>query len=113
MIELISHITILPKVGVDLLQYFRGKGNGKKLAVMLRNKYGVVKDKREYVIDTINNHEIRIAAKLLTVKIVWKNHMNHCTSGVTASTEKCTAGVQMNCSIFLLNELMEDIVLAE
>ena len=71
-VDLISYIVGLPKAGVNLSQYFRGKDNDKKLATKMQNKYGVVKDKRAYVIDTIKWQIIIIATKLMTVKIVQK-----------------------------------------
>ena len=79
MVDLICQITSLPKAGVDPSQYFTWKDNDKKLETRLRNKYGVVKDKRVYVISTINDQEVRIREKLLAMKVVWKNQPNWCT----------------------------------
>ena len=84
---LISQISGLPKVGVDPLQYFQGKDNKKNLTAKMRNKYGIIKDKRVYIIDTINDQVVRVAAKLLTIKIVRKNRPNQCTARVIASVE--------------------------
>ena len=53
----------------------------------MKQKYNIVKDKRAFVIDTINEQVVRIAAKLLTIKIMWKNCPNQCTLGVMASME--------------------------
>ena len=36
----------------------------------LRNKYGVIKDKRAYIIDTINDKVVRFSATLLAIMIV-------------------------------------------
>ena len=79
----------------------------------MRNKYGVRKDSRAYTIDTINDQAIRIIEKWLTIKIVRKNRPRQCTLGVITSTEQCVLGVQMNWSIFMLNEPMEDAVLVQ
>ena len=45
--------------------------------------------------------------------MVRKNHPNQCTYGVIACVEQCTEAVQMNWSLFLLNELMEDGMLVQ
>ena len=76
MVDLIYQITVLTKEGVDPSQYFKGKDNDKKLEARLRKKYGVVKYKREFVIDTINYQALRVVKNLLMIKIVWKNHPN-------------------------------------
>ena len=65
------------------------------------------------MIDTINNKIIHVALKLLMMNIVQKNHPNQYTSGVISSAEQCAACIQMNWSLFLLNQLMEDVVLAQ
>ena len=36
----------------------------------LQNKYGVIKDKRAYIIDTINDKVVQVSANLLTIMIV-------------------------------------------
>ena len=69
-LDLISHITVLHKAGVDPSQYFQGTVNDKKLAAKLRNKYRVEKDTRAYLIKIINDHAVRIAENLMTNKIV-------------------------------------------
>ena len=57
-IDLISQIIDFPKAGVDPSQYFRGKDNGKKTVARLKKKYDVIRDKRVYVIDTINDQGV-------------------------------------------------------
>ena len=69
-IDLISLITSLPKAGVDPSQYLCGKDNDKKLAVRLWKKYGVVKCKQAYVIDTFNDTTVHVGEKFLAVKIM-------------------------------------------
>ena len=49
-VDLISQITNLPKAGVDLSQYFRGKHNDKKMVVRLKKKYDVICGERAYLI---------------------------------------------------------------
>lgn len=55
MVYLISQITNLPMIGVDMFHYFRGKDNNKKLATRLKKKYGMVIDTMVYIICTINH----------------------------------------------------------
>ena len=57
-IDLISQISRLPMAGLDPLQYFHGKDNDKILAVKLKKKYNVIRDKQVYVIKTINDKAI-------------------------------------------------------
>ena len=76
MIDMISQIIDFPKAWVDMSQYFREKDNDKKLAARINKKYNVIRDKRSYVINTINDKGFRIAAKLLAMKIVHKNKPN-------------------------------------
>ena len=61
---------------MDLPQYFKGKDNDKNIVVKMKQKYGVVKDTRAYVIGTINEQAVRIITKFLTLKIVQKNIPN-------------------------------------
>ena len=91
-IDMISHITGLPKAGVDPSQYFREKDNDKRLASKLKNKYDIVWDKQEYVINTINDREVPIIAKLLAIKIVRINKLSQCMSVVIACAEQCVEG---------------------
>ena len=75
-IDLISHITILHKEGVDPSLYFNEKNNKKWLVARIKNIYDVVHEKRSYVISTINDKEFCVAMKLLVVKILHKNRQN-------------------------------------
>ena len=77
----------------------------------MRRKYSVVKDKRENIIDTIINKAVWVAAKILVVNLVQKNQPNQCTLVVIAFVENCVIVTQMNWSLFLLNKLMEDVIL--
>ena len=63
--------------------------------------------------DIINDKVICVGEKLLAMKIVRKNHPNQCTLGVIESEENCTGCIQINWSLFLLNKLMEDVVLVQ
>ena len=112
-VDLISQIARLPKAGVYQSQYFKGKASEKLLATKIKNKYDVVREKHTYAIKFINDKAVQVVAKVLVVKIVQKNRPNQCTSGVISCAEQCAKGVQMNQSMFLLNQLMEDIVLVQ
>ena len=79
----------------------------------LKRNYDVVRDKHAYISKTINDKFVRVAAKFLAVKMVRKNILNQCTLGVIACTKKCVEGVQMNWSLFLLNQLKEDAMLVQ
>ena len=53
----------------------------------MRNKYKARKDYRAYVIDKINDQEVRIVTKLMTINIVRKNRPQERTSEVIALAE--------------------------
>ena len=53
---------------------------------------------------------MRIGTRILESNIVRKGHPIQCTSGVIACVHKCCEGVQMNWSLFLLNQLIEDAI---
>ena len=56
--------------GPDLSQYFHGKDNNKWLATKLKQKYGMDRGRRAYIIDTINEQEVHIVENILVVKVV-------------------------------------------
>ena len=53
---------------------------------------------------------MRIGARILASKVVKKNRPIQCNSGVITCKEQCAEGVQMNWSLFLMNQLVEDVV---
>ena len=71
----------------------------------------MVHDKMAYVINTINDHAFQVTTNILAVKVLRKNQLNQCTSGVILCVEQCVEGVHMNWSLFLLNQLTEDVML--
>ena len=44
--------------GPDPSQYFRDKDSDKRLVAKLKNKYGMDRENRAYVVDTINDHAV-------------------------------------------------------
>ena len=79
----------------------------------MKKKYVLDRDKRAYVVDTINDQEVCVAVNISAIKVVHKNHPNQCTSRVIACMKQCTQGVQMNWSLFLFNQLMEYAMLVQ
>ena len=98
----------LPKDGLDPSQYIHGNVNDGMLVMTLKKHYALQGDRREYRINTINDHTVRIGTKILASKVVRKNHLVQCNFGVLACVEMCAQGVQMNWSLFLMNQLAED-----
>ena len=86
--DLISQIIELPMQGGNPSQYFHAKDNDKLLATKLKKKYGMDRDKREYVVDTINDHAVRVATNFFYIKVVRKNCPNQSTSRVIACAEQ-------------------------
>ena len=56
---------------------------------------------------------IRIGAHILESNIIRGNCSVQCNSRVVACAQQCAEGVQMNWSLFLLNQLTEDAVVAQ
>ena len=56
---------------------------------------------------------MHIGACILAIKIIWKNQPIQCNLGVVECAQKCAKGLQMNWSLFLLNQLLEDFVAAQ
>ena len=83
------------------------------MASEIKIKYGLNRDKQSYVTDTINDQEVRIVVNILAIKVGCKNCPNQCTSEVITCTEQCNEGLQMNWSLFFLNQLMEDVMLVQ
>ena len=73
-VDLISEITGLPKVGIDPTQYLRGRDNDKKLAQQLKERYVLEWDGRTYRIDDINEQVVHIGAHILASKVIRGNH---------------------------------------
>ena len=59
--------------GLDPLQYFCGKDNDKILAAKLKKKYNLKRDGRASVVNSINEWDMCIAARILARKVVRKN----------------------------------------
>ena len=49
-----------------------------------------------------------LGARILASKVVRKNRLVQCNFGVVACVELCAQGTQMNWSLFLMNQLVED-----
>ena len=64
-------------------------------------------DGHAYRIDSINSQAVCIGARILASKVVRGNQTVQCNSGVVSCAQKCVEVVQMNCSLFLLNQLLE------
>ena len=79
----------------------------------LKKHYDLEHDGRAYRIDSINDRVVRIGARILASKIVRKNRLVQCNSGVVSYAELCAKGVQMNWSVFLMNQLAEEAVAAQ
>ena len=107
-VELISEIMGIPKHGPDPSQYIWGKDNERKLEMTLKKGYARERDGRAYRIDSVNDHAVCIGVRILASKVVRKNWMNQCNSGVVACDELCAQGTHMNWYIFLLNHLVKD-----
>ena len=105
---IISDIIGFPKDGPDPSQYFKGRENDRKLVDRMKKKYGLKCDGRVYHDDRINDTVVRIGVRILDTNIVRMNIPNQCNSGVIRCTEQCTQCVQMNWSLFLMNELTND-----
>ena len=79
----------------------------------MKKKYDLEHEGHAYKVDNINEWVVHIVVRIISIKVVWKNHPNQCTSGVVNYAEQCVAGVQMNWSLFLLNQLMEDAMIMQ
>ena len=75
----------------------------------LKDKHDLTRDTRGYLITSINDHIIWFTAKVLATKLVRKMRLNQCTVGTITTFELCVAGVQMNWSHYLLNDLLADV----
>ena len=56
---------------------------------------------------------VHIGTRILASKVVRSNRPVQCNSGVVACAQKCDEGVQMNWSLFLLNQLLGDALVAQ
>lgn len=74
-VDLISDITRFSKDRPDPSYYFRGNDNDKKLAVRLKNPYGLECGERDYRINSIDDQEVHISTRILAIKMVKKNHV--------------------------------------
>ena len=75
----------------------------------LKDKYDLNKYTRGFLISSINDHTVGFVAKVLATKLVHMIRSNQCTAWMIVVVELCEVGVQMNCSHYLLNELLENV----
>ena len=76
----------------------------------LKKRYGLQHDRRYYCIDIINDQGMCIKARNLASKVVRKNFPIQCNLGYIVCRHKCGEGVQMNWLLFLMNQLVEDVM---
>ena len=55
----------------------------------LNKRYALEHERKEYHIDNINDEVVHIGAWILESKIVRKNHLVQCNSGVIACVQQC------------------------
>ena len=73
----------------------------------LKEKYDLIRDTKGFAIASINDYTIWFTAKVLSTKLLRKMRQNQCITGMVVASELCAAGVQLNWSQYLLNELSE------
>ena len=112
-VDLISNIIGFPKAGEDPTQYIRGRDIDKWLAKQLKERFGLQRDGRAYRIDSINSQMVHIGARISASKVVCGNWPIQCNLRVVTCAQKCAEGVQMNWSLFLLNQLLEDSLVSQ
>ena len=95
------------------LVVFRGKDNDKRLVARLKKRYELQNDGRAYRIDSINDQSMCIGASILANKVVRKKHPTQCNSVFIVCEEQCEKCVQMNWSLFLMNQLAKDAVVVQ
>ena len=74
-----------------------------------KEKYDLTRETKGFSIDSINDFTILFAAKFISRKVLQKMRPSLCTAGTIVATELCAAGVQLNWSQYLLNELLADV----
>ena len=79
----------------------------------MKEHFGLQRDGHAYRVDSINSQEVCIGVRILASKVVRSNQPVQCNSGVVAYAQKCAEAVQMNWSLFLLNRLLEDALVAQ
>ena len=75
----------------------------------LKKHYSLERNGIACLIDSINDHTVYIGAKIMASKVVWKNRLVQCNSRLVACAELCAQGTQMNLSLFLMKQLVEDV----
>ena len=76
----------------------------------LKKHYALERDGRAYHINSMNDCAVRIGTNILSSRFIKKNLPFQCNSRVVACAEMCAQGVKMNWSLFLMNQLVEDVV---
>ena len=112
-VDLIVSIIGLPNTREDLAPYIHRRDTDKRLAKQLKERFGLQRDVRAYRIDSIKSQAVHIGANILVSKVIRRNRLVQCNLGVVTCTQKCAEGVQMNWSLFLLNELLEYVLPAQ
>ena len=74
----------------------------------LKKCYALECNGRACLIDSINDHVVCIGAKIMASKVVRKNCPVQCNFRVVACAKLCAQGTQLNLSLFLMNQLVED-----
>ena len=106
-VDLITSITCFPKAREDPAQYIHGRDTDKNIFNQLKEHFGLQCDGHAYQIDSSNSQAMCINTRILASKGFRGNRLVQCNSGVVACAQKCAEGVQMNWSLFLLNQLLE------
>ena len=55
----------------------------------MKDKYGLSRDTRGFLVNSINDHTVRFAAKILATKLMKKMKPSQRTKGVIAVVELC------------------------
>ena len=105
-VELIETITRLPLEGIDPMLFFK-KYQDTMLTNKKKCKYNVFRDKRGFLIISINDHIVQFTSKVLATELVRQMQPNQCTTSTIAMTKICAELIQMNWSHYLLNKLLE------
>ena len=62
----------------------------------MKKKYDVVRNKRGFMIDSINKYTVCFVSKVLVSKLLHKMHPEQCIVGVITLDELCAEGVHIN-----------------
>ena len=79
-VELIKIIAGLPFVGMDPTPLLK-KDKKAAIVAQMKEKYDAVRNKRGFLIDSINDCTIPFGTKVLESKLLHKMHQDQCTAG--------------------------------